>query len=112
MIYAPTLASKQRKNSSSKPLPLEKQPISSIFFPLASARCKDAHKDYSIIGKSDPEPTYSQSNTWKGSVATLAEATAALKLHGFPHLLSAPFLLPLSENYVVNIPKAWQYSNR
>lgn len=92
------------KTSTSKTLALEKQPINSIFFPLALARCKGAHKDYSITGKSDPEPTCS--NTWKGCMAMLAEPTAALKLLVFPHLLSAPFLLPLSENCVVNKSKA------
>jgi len=45
-------------------------------------------------------------------MATLAEPTAALKLLSFTHLLSAPFLLPHSENCMVNIPKAQEYRNR
>lgn len=32
------------KITTSKTLALEKQPINSIFFPLALARCKGAHK--------------------------------------------------------------------
>lgn len=59
----PTLPSKQRQNSSNKPLALEKQPVSIFFLLLGSAWCEDAHKDRSIIENSDPEATCSLTNT-------------------------------------------------
>lgn len=38
----------QNKGKIVEALAFEKQPTSSIFLPLALARCKDTHKDHSI----------------------------------------------------------------
>lgn len=111
LIYDSTLASKQWKNSSSKPLALEKQLISSIFFPQHQTDAR-THQKLQHHRKVWPWIHLLQIKYMEGLHSHVSRAHSSIKATWFPLLAFCTLLFPLSENGMVNIPKAWQYSNR